>query len=426
MMAPSLSLTGIRILAAWVVLANLVFSVMGEVVPFMNPGFFFSYSTLPVTQQCETITLTWGREGATGPNPVAPYFFQIFTSSFIVPFTVEAGDGGDAGSDGKLSFDFTVPFAPGTQYQICMYDSLGTPGGCQMLYTMIANSTVANPTCQNVTFPAESKNLGIDGQVPGGPLSQNGFINQCDDVSIKPLNGTPPFILTISPPNHPPYNITSNTMDPIVWTVSLSRAFPFFMSLVSSEGLVWANGPMGVGASDVDSCLATDTMLKTKAHGIAAGAAIGGIFGGIFLVGVGYLAKRYWRHQKKHIITPWIDDSRRGTDSSSDGSITSNDKPRLDPLTVNNIGRGYPFSTSQPQPTPVSTIYPQHSASQLFVRHQDGGRMFSRSPLEVTQEVVELPPDYIGRSPDSEGPTEMQMQMRERRVPRRQDQDRRR
>lgn len=39
-----------------------------------------------------------------------------------------------------------------------------------------------------------------------------------------------------------------------------SRAMPFFLSLVSSEGLVWANGPMGVGRSDDDTCLAPDTM----------------------------------------------------------------------------------------------------------------------------------------------------------------------
>lgn len=47
-----------------------------------------------------------------------------------------------------------------------------------MLYTMIANTTVANPTCQNVTFPAESTVLDITPTADGGQVSQNGFVNQ--------------------------------------------------------------------------------------------------------------------------------------------------------------------------------------------------------------------------------------------------------
>ncbi|KAJ3968796.1 hypothetical protein EV361DRAFT_391630 [Lentinula raphanica] len=290
---------------AWITL--LVRFSMGEVVPFIEPGFFFSYGNIPVTEQCETVRLIWGRQSAIGQNPVAPYFFQVFTSSFVFPFIVDAGIGGDAG-DGNLFFDFTVPFFPGTQYQICMYDSNGLPGGCQVMFTMIQNSTTANPTCTNMTMPAADKVLQVDGVVDGGHLSQDGFINQCDDVSIKPLNGTPPFTLTVSPPNHPPYNITSNTMDPIVWTVSLSRAMPFFLSLVSSEGMVWANGPMGVGRSDDDTCLAPDTMKKSKAHAIAAGASVGSLFGGLILAGVALVVRRYWaRRRADQVVNPWYD-----------------------------------------------------------------------------------------------------------------------
>ncbi|KAF9070832.1 hypothetical protein BDP27DRAFT_1323081 [Rhodocollybia butyracea] len=369
--------------------------VVGEVVPFIEPGFFFSYGSIPVTEQCETIRLVWGRQSAIGQNPVAPYSMQILTSSFIFPFIVDVGVGGDAG-DGNLFFDFTVPFAPGTQYQICMYDSNGIPGGCQFIFTMIQNSTVTNPTCQNMTFPAQV--LDIKGTVDGGALSQTGFINQCDDVSIKPLNGTPPFTLTISPPNHPPYNITSNSMDPIVWTVSLSRAMPFFMSLVSSEGLLWANGPMGVGSSNIDICLAPDALLATKAHAIAAGAGVGGLFGGFLLVGVAFLVRRYLpRGKRDSIITPWIE--------QMDGPIHK--------LSTN------PTVRSTTQTSDVSTLYPGQSASQLFIRHQDGGRILSTFEVQETMGgVVELPPTYSHGAGRAEGSNSWPRPLLEKPLPR--------
>jgi len=263
-------------------------------------------------------------------------------------------------------------------------------------------------------MPAKSQVLEVDGVVDGGPMSQNGFINQCDDVSIKPLNGTPPFILTISPPNHPTYNLTSYTMDPIVWTVSLSRAMPFFLSLVSSEGLIWSNGPMGVGRSNVDACLAPDTLLKSKAHAVAAGAGIGGLFGGFFLVGTVLLVKRYWPRQiQPHpdsLVTPWFDRPRPNRLDSRSA------------MDISTFGGGSPGSVTV-QPTPISA-YPKRTASgsQVFVRHQDGGRLVNSGPmmhsaLEMTREttepgememegepeVVELPPTYFGGPEDENG-----------------------
>ncbi|KAJ3846873.1 hypothetical protein EV368DRAFT_88407 [Lentinula lateritia] len=352
----------------------------------VHDGFFFSYGSIPVTEQCETVRLIWGRQSAIGQNPVAPYFFQVFTSSFVFPFVVDAGQGGDAG-DGNLFFDFTVPFAPGTQYQICMYDSNGLPGGCQVLFTMIQNSTDANPTCKNMTMPNQV--LDVNGVVDGGPMSQNGFINQ-------PLNGTPPFTLTVSPPNHPPYNITSLTMDPIVWTVSLSRAMPFFLSLVSSEGLVWANGPMGVGRSDDDTCLAPDAILKAKAHSIATAAGVGGLFGGLFLAGVAWIVQRCWSRRQntvdgKSSILPWYDGNISGH-SSTNVSIANN-SGTLD-MNQNHL---QPADIS-----PMSSLSSTSNTSQRYIRYPDGGRGTSPNtlvalPEETTPAAVELPPKYVVR-----------------------------
>ncbi|KAJ3782467.1 hypothetical protein GGU10DRAFT_363702 [Lentinula aff. detonsa] len=368
---------------------------VGEVVPFIEPGFFFSYGSIPVTEQCETVRLIWGRQGAIGQNPVAPYFFQVFTSSFVFPFVVDAGEGGDAG-DGNLFFDFTVPFAPGTQYQICMYDSNGLPGGCQVIFTMIQNPTDNNPTCENMTMPAVDRVLDVQGIVDGGPMSQSGFINQCDDVSIKPLNGTPPFILTVSPPNHPPYNITSHTMAPIVWTVSLSRAMPFFLSLVSSEGMLWSNGPMGVGRSDDDSCLAPDSMLKSKAHAVAAGAGVGGIFGGLLIVGVALVFQRgrARRVKEKTPIIPWYNGVGSGLHSSIDtdqGLVNSGHE-----------GLAHTYAKNGPNRSVVLSSFQYTNrilrASDVYIRHQDGGRLTSS---RASAEPVELPPMYAARE---EGP----------------------
>ncbi|KAJ4471443.1 hypothetical protein J3R30DRAFT_3685774 [Lentinula aciculospora] len=311
--------------------------VVGVVVPFIEPGFFFSYGSIPVT---------------------------------------DAGQGGDAGND-NLFFDFTVPFSPGTQVRAAndffyiTYDSNGLPGGCQMMFAMIKNSTDANPTCKNMTMPVVNQVLDVQGVVDGGPMSQNGFINQCDNVSIKPLNGTPPFTLTVSPPNHPPYNITSFTTDPIVWTVSLSRAMPFFLSLVSAEGLIWANGPMGVGRSDDDTCLAPDTMSRSKARTVAAGAGAGGLFGGLFLIGIALIVKRCWSRAEKprlrHYppVTPWYASSE--LHSSMEGSI---------------INHG-----SSPQRT--------FSTSQVYIGYQDGRRSTSANMNGALTDLVELPPSYV-------------------------------
>ncbi|KAN0121531.1 hypothetical protein V8E52_003427 [Russula decolorans] len=149
---------------------------------FFPQGFLFDWNPpgtqvpIPITQQCETLHITWQRGSASvGPNPTAPYFLQIFTSTFIVPFLIPAGSG--------TSFDFQVPFGPGTQYQICMWDSQGVSGGCQDMYTVIPNSsaTAQNPaTCTNVTFPHPP--LQVTAAVSDGAFSQYGWVPQCTDI----------------------------------------------------------------------------------------------------------------------------------------------------------------------------------------------------------------------------------------------------
>jgi hypothetical protein len=200
--------------------------------PFLLPGFHFVFNddsddfALPISSQCDRINLMWSRgTNDTGPSPVAPYFFQVYTSTSETPYVVYAGFG--------PTFEWDVPFAPNTQYQICMFDSNGSSGGCRETYTVITNTTVTTPTCQNVTAPSE---LSVSGNVPLGRLSKYSYIDQCSSLSVTPQTGKPPFTLTVAPSFHPPYNVTSNTMNPIscdensLWDITFSWLYPAQMA----------------------------------------------------------------------------------------------------------------------------------------------------------------------------------------------------
>ncbi|KAK0480906.1 hypothetical protein IW261DRAFT_1149264 [Armillaria novae-zelandiae] len=364
-----------------------------EVVPFLEPGFFFDYDKadepVPIllTQQCEVIHLKWGRQAATGQNPVAPYSLVVYTSTSIAATVI------DAGSPSDLSFDWAVPFAPGTQYQICMFDSNGVAGGCQDMYTMIPNSNGTDVSCPNVTSPVLSANGTVS--QPSGPLSQYGFITQCTDVSVTPNEGTPPFTLTIGPALHPQYNLTSNTMDPITWTVSLSRAMPFFMSMVSSDGKIWVNGPLHVGAGPDTSCLAPGTVNAAHANSMAARAGVGGFFGGATLVAGSLTALLVWRRRRQRMqrwkmmkdLTPFHD--KRSSLIAIGHPGMSREERGLDGVaslrSFSELSQAYPSSG-----VPSFPVFDGNSSvqiqSRLYVQHRDRGSAIDLPPLYSDRE----------------------------------------
>ncbi|KAJ7640014.1 hypothetical protein DFH06DRAFT_1334926 [Mycena polygramma] len=370
------------------VLGTLVATGWAKYVPFLQLGFMFDYNNasqpvpIPITEQCERIHIKWGRQTATGPNPVGPYSLLVYTSTFITPFSIAAG-----GED-SLSFDWNVPFVPGTQYQICMWDKNGVSGGCQAMYTVVQNSTVANPTCQNITFPPL---LNVDATVAGGgPMSQFGFIDQCTDLFVTPKSGKPPFTLTVAPPLHPPYNITSNSMDPIGWTVSLSRSYPFFLSLVSSDGQAWSNGPLHAGGLGPTDCLAPGTIPHSKAQAIAAGAGIGGAFAAGIIGALGAFL-----HLRCRRTPPQID--------TFDIRVPNSNNPHR-------AGSKAYSSHSQSEALSWTTVsdrrssqQPASNASRAYVLHHDAGT----APVTVitdAAEVVELPPRYRTESGSDSAP----------------------
>ncbi|KAF7367217.1 hypothetical protein MSAN_00783500 [Mycena sanguinolenta] len=238
------------------------------------------------------------------PDPVAPYYLQIYTSAFVFPFIVSAGSG--------LSFDWEVPFGPGTLYQICMFDKSGNTGmsltaypsywhdvnvytgGCEAIYTVIANTT-ATPSCSNATFPLGP--LDVDAVTDDGALSQYGWVDQCTDIQVTPKNGTPPYIFTVAPTLHPPHNQTGTDQSPMNWTVNLSWGSPFFISVVDTDMNFWSYGPLHSGQGTSTACLSGSKESNTISRGTAVASGIGGLAIGLIVGAAGVVA--FYRQRRK-------------------------------------------------------------------------------------------------------------------------------
>ncbi|KAL5495545.1 hypothetical protein ACEPAI_1008 [Sanghuangporus weigelae] len=442
--------TGVAAFAA-VVYAAAVSAKANE--PFLDQGFQFDFTPtgvpvpIPTTAQCDEIPLSWSRAAfTTGPNPQAPYIIQVYTSTFLFPSVIGVGS--------ELQFNWPVPYVPGTQYQICMFDSNGVSGGCQRMTTVVPteNATVENPPiCTNLTYPAGI--LDVDAKDHTGTLGQFAWVDQCTDISVQPKNGTAPFILTIAPTLHPPWNITSNDMSPINWTVQLSWGSSFFISLVDSDGQTWAYGPLhsgGQGPTDCLSLSATETDTGVS-ESVAIGSGIGGLFAGLAIGG--FAAWFFFRRRHGSYYEPYT--SNRIHSSGKGGARLEADTlyspathvayPTDDTFSSQNsernlTGRGHqlapgsayeiePFTipdnsteglipkspgggstAAQPVASPASPARPTNShdeanrsvsqarapsaGGQVYVVHHDGGRAPVTVYTSEGAEIIELPPRY--------------------------------
>jgi hypothetical protein len=315
-----------------------------------------------------------------------------------------------------------------------MWDSQGVSGGCQDIYTVIPNSTATaqNPaTCKNVTLPTSP--LQVDAAVTSGAFSQYGWIPQCTDIQVQGKNGTGPYTLTVAPTLHPPLNITSNS-GPINWTVSLTHAFPFFISLTDSQGNSWSQGPLHSGDNADTSCL--DTSHSSSGHKsstvpAAIGAGVGGIIVGLLAGACGILAFRRTRSRKDS-----REDLMRDSPLSS-GNSQSREMPATRGTTnvVGGTGLEYilePFAmpTGSPSSPPSDPNAPllqggnvtsptitsrtdaistsasseptdpsgRRGTRNVYVVHHDGGRAPVTVYADEGADVVELPPRYAAGS----------------------------
>ncbi|EDR07343.1 uncharacterized protein LACBIDRAFT_298408 [Laccaria bicolor S238N-H82] len=353
---------------------------------------------------------------------------------YLAPIIIPVGD--------VLTYDWAVPFPPGTLYEICMFDKNGHTGGCQAAYTVTSPTT--EPTCANVTLPPF---LSVDAQVNNGPMSRYGWIEQCSDISVTPKNGTPPYTLTVcsrlplhrshqhitrhivqvAPSLHPPYNITSSDMKSINWTVTLSWASPFFISVVDSAGNMWANGLLHSGSGSNTACLSGGTAQAMSPHMvkpvIAIGAGAGGLGLGLLILVVVLFCQRHRRHLKKRYVdrdpptTPGALSTQQTPAASR--NLRNNLLGTTNRLPTYNIepfimpGEEEPLSRESGSPLPSATGRTLSSdnsfgaQNQIYVVHHDS----QAPPVTIYHEdgtrVVELPPRYpASGSGRSEGANE--------------------
>nr|GAT43689.1 predicted protein [Mycena chlorophos] len=391
-----------------------------DLLGFLDQSFYFSYTPatqavpVPVTAQCETIHIAWSRSQGTGPDPVAPYFLQIYTSAFVFPFIVGAGDG--------LDFDWQVPFGPGTSYQICMFDSNGNSGGCQAIYTMIESTTIATPSCANASFPLGP--LDVDATVSSGSLSQYGWIDECTDISVKPKNGTAPYTFTVAPALHPPHNQTGSDQGAMTWTVNLSWGSPFFISVVDAEMNFWSYGPLHSGQGSSVSCLSGPNADQTKSISplisglIGLGGMVLGLFAGIATTLI-FGGKRKTEEELGLLELdadgpgPFpFDASIPSRASSHVPDPSTNSSPNSSSLGIQRMRRYSTHYHIEPYVPVHENIPPEAVESRtvtspiaagrnVYVVHHDAGRPPVTLYPEDGVQVVELPPEYPNRIPDS-------------------------
>ncbi|EDR07344.1 uncharacterized protein LACBIDRAFT_298409 [Laccaria bicolor S238N-H82] len=340
---------------------------------------------------------------------------------YLAPIIIPVGD--------VLTYDWAVPFPPGTLYEICMFDKNGHTGGCQAAYTVTSPTT--EPTCANVTLPPF---LSVDAQVNNGPMSRYGWIEQCSDISVTPKNGTPPYTLTVAPSLQPPYNITSSDMKSINWTVTLSWAMPFFISVVDSAGNMWANGLLHSGSGSHTACLSGGTAQAMSPHMvkpvIAIGAGAGGLGLGLLILVIVLFCQRRRRLFNKRYVDRALHDppTSPGTLSTQQTSrpstalsgLQNNLLGTANRLPTYNIepfimpGEEEPLSRQSASPLPGATgrtLSSDNSSfgaqNQIYVVHHDS----QAPPVTIYHEdgtrIVELPPRYpASGSGRSEGANE--------------------
>ncbi|KAF9650731.1 hypothetical protein BDM02DRAFT_1305155 [Thelephora ganbajun] len=389
-----------------------------NVVPYIPQSFFFDWNDPtfqlpnPTTAQCDTIKIKWGRGAAQGPNPVAPYKLLVHTSSDTVPFVIDVGD--------TLEYNWTVPFKPGTQYEICMFDKNGATGGCQAIYTMYPSQTNSTPACANLTLPTNT--LQVEGIVEDGPISRYGWINQCTDLSLVPKNGRPPYTMIVAPALHPPYKIVSNDMSPINWTVSLNWASPFFISLTDADGLSWANGPQHSGGGGPDTCLSTHSGSSGISVGVTVGSSVGGLVLGVIVGAIiaSFFVRNRYNKIRRNSSTDSIDHAHYISNQArfkrsepaphgvgTPGPDMGTNQYLVEPFLPEGSNPTSPTQNQMP-PAPTSAYSNTQSdgsgsgtqpAPHVYVVHHDAGG----APVTVFTGgagVTELPPSYIGRPED--------------------------
>jgi len=295
-----------------------------------------------------------------------------------------------------------------------MFDKNGNTGGCQATYTVTQSLTDAEPTCANVTLPPQ---LEVEGIVNNGPISRFGWVEQCSDIQLTPIGGTPPYTMTIAPALHPPYNIMGDGA--MNWTVQLTWASPFFISVADSAGSMWANGQLHAAGPGTNDCLIGNRTEETLVKPVVAiGSGIGGLVVGVAL---GLLTmffvmrarRRAGRengtlgysvpsapmaatthHTQQYHVEPFrlpTEDGRLSTPGAPSGG-----------------GVVHPPIHASPSTGSLPSAQPVQNKGAVYVLHHDSNTAPVTIYHEQGQEIVELPPLYPteGTSPSNTSPSQ--------------------
>ncbi|KAL1708874.1 hypothetical protein EV121DRAFT_276824 [Schizophyllum commune] len=377
---------------------------------------FSETKTFPVYEQCETMYVRWSR--TSGSSGTAPYSFLIYTayvkrqriSSFAtydLPFFLDVGNG--------PSYNFTIPFAPGTEMLMCMvrtgiplvFDSSGSNGGCSSIINIVPNTTAFDKSCTNDTL-----------NWLRGPL---------DLEAVDGSGSWPPWPGQVASPLLPPYNGSVDEMDTFSWAVNLALGQPFFVSIVDSDFNLWFS-PMAHVGDGRTSCL-------DGRAGI--GGLVLGLVAGLLAAYLGIRHRKAQQTSEKGALnlhgdspssyaqpTPWIDPHTPSTAVTPNNTLSNQPKS---PTKQASQGPGvvYPFTDQRRDSStalsslslsPSSSAFPGTSTGatdstpralspadtprpngqNLYVVHHDGGA----APVTVYHgddtRVVELPPRYVG------------------------------
>ncbi|KAI5823860.1 hypothetical protein K523DRAFT_254379 [Schizophyllum commune Tattone D] len=338
----------------------------------------------PVYEQCETMRLKWDRGTATGAT--TPYSLLVYNSRYIVPFIL------DLPSDAEFGYNFEVPFPPGTQMQICMFDANGYTGGCSSVISIVSSATEPSGSCTNQTF-SQLQNVDVEANIVSGPLSRTGWIPQ------TPVFGHSNITKEWDGPvhGHSGAALTPSVQCDLCFEYQLQLdglsvvGYPLLcivLKVTDTERNVWSYGLLHSGEGTT-SCMAEEqgTVVPVgAAAGAGAGAALLGFVVGalgvwIFLV----------RHHLKEAISPAGSmNTGLGSSPMRTASQTQLETTPNGPHSSENRAR----SQSTCRPRGHSR---QDGGRNIYVVHSDGGAAPVRVFYEDDEEgVQQLLPNYTG------------------------------
>jgi len=216
-------------------------------------------------------------------------------------------------------------------------------------------------------------------------------------------------------------------MSPINWTVSLSWASPFFLTLTDANGYSWTNGPIHSGGGGPTSCLSLDSSaIPTTKTGVSIPVVVGSSVGGLVLgaiVGIAiasFFARNRYGKVRRNSSTDSIEQAAyiANQERFKRTEAAPHDPVPPGPDIRSNMYLVEPFlPESAPPPTsPTQNTMPPAPTSaysntqsdgsaggtpqpHVYVVHHDGGG----APVTVFTgggDVTELPPSYIDRPED--------------------------